>query len=144
MCLVGTFRSGLPYVEAGKRGGRVVGDGPDHRVTALEDPPLLANVHVQGVGSIVALVDTGALGQSAIRESKLSAARHLITPWRGPAVAIANGEPYAPSGEVELLVTFADKTVRLQSVAVIPGLPCPIALGLDWINRCKPKFEYVN
>jgi hypothetical protein len=61
----------------------------------------------------VALVDTGALGQSAIRESELSASRQLITP--GPAVAINNGESYSPSGEIELLVTYANKTALLQS-----------------------------
>jgi hypothetical protein len=108
------------------------------------DPPLLVNVHVRGEGCLPALVDTGALGQSAIRSSSLSAASQFVSPWTGSAIATVNGEPYIPSGEVDLIVTYGPKTVVLQSVAVVPSLPCAFILGLDWINKCKPKFEYVN
>ena len=88
-------------------------------------------------------MDTGALGQSAVRSSSLSAG-NLISPWTGPAIAIVNGESYIPSGEVDLTVTYGHKSVRLHSVAVVPSLPCSFVLGLDWINKCKPIFEYVN
>ena len=100
------------------------------------------NVHVPRIGNLRALADSGAQ-KSAISYDFVRDAGIEISPcqrvWR-----VANGSGGGIVGQVSISVLYEHTQVQMDEVVVFRNMPCPLILGIEWMDAAKAWVGVVD
>ncbi len=131
-----------PYHQrlSGKKVVFPFGAGPiltGYRKSPSSAPLPIITVNIEGIGEVVALVDSGA-SSSAIRRSLANKLNKCVGPsvrfreWDSKTVAI--------DSFVNMEITWEGRKTAVKRVASVKHPPFPLILGVDWIVDSKTNL----